>query len=270
MSEAGEWEGRVGRTWADEWRQTDRSFSPVTERLLDCPATRGFAAALDIGCGAGELACRLARGNPDSAVTGVDVSPDLLAVARARCPQATFVEADAARFLPEGPAPDLLISRHGVMFFADPVAAFGHLAAIAASGAALRFSCFRARPENVWATKLGGIFPGAPPPDSSAPGPFAFGDPAHVASILESAGWRDASFEAFDYSMLAGEGNDAVNQALAYFQRIGPAARAMAELGEGERASPRARLRELLENNCSDGRVALPAAVWIVTARAAG
>lgn len=271
MTDRSEWVGRVGGVWADEWRRTDRSFAPLTQRLLDHPATHDFSAALDIGCGAGELACRLAERRPGAAVCGVDISPELLAVARARCPGSRFVEADAATFRPDGAAPDLMVSRHGVMFFADPVAAFAHFAAIAAPDATLRFSAFRARSENRWATMLGAILPGDPAPaDPDAPGPFAFGDKDRVARILAESGWRDAEFEPFDYPMLSGEGVNAVDEALGYFLRIGPAARAMAELDEADRPAAKGRLRALLEANCADGRVALPAAAWIVTARTRG
>lgn len=151
MTEKLEWEGRVGRSWAGEWRRTDRSFAALTRRLVAAAAAEPFARALDIGCGAGEVSLALAERRPDGQVVGVDVSEDLLAVAReraegrARAPGSVAFEcADAAGWSRPGFAPDLLVSRHGVMFFADPVAAFAHLAAIAAPGARLAFTCFRA------------------------------------------------------------------------------------------------------------------------------
>lgn len=270
MTEASEWTGRVGHSWAEEWPRTDRSFGALTGRLLDVGP---FVAALDIGCGAGELTERLAATHPDARIIGVDISPELLAVARERCrqlPNASFAQADAASWSSTAtPRPDLLISRHGVMFFADPVAAFAHLRAQAAPGARLRFSCFRARETNAWVTALASVLP-APviaAPDPAAPGPFAFGDPPRVRAILEKAGWREIAFEPVDYAMIAGEGEEAVDEALAYFQRIGPAARAIAELPAEERPAVRQRLRAMLGAHHADGRVALPAAAWIVTAR---
>lgn len=269
MTGATEWTGRVGITWAEEWRRTDRSFGVLTDRLLD---VEDFTVAIDIGCGAGELVERLAQDNPSASVLGIDISPELLAVARHRCaglPNADFVLADAATWSVSGsPRPDLMVSRHGVMFFADPVAAFAHLANQAAAGARLRFSCFRAREENAWATALASVLPTPPEaPDPSAPGPFAFGDPDRVRDILTAAGWSDIDFEAVDYEMIAGEGEDAVGDATAYFQRIGPAARAITDLPYSERPAVRTRLRALMEQHHSDDRVALPSAAWIVTAR---
>ena len=278
MTEAGEWIGRVGTSWSDEWRRTDRSFGALTAHLIDGDATAGFASALDIGCGAGELALELARGNAESRVLGIDISAALLAVARERgqgLPNLAFEEADAARWHREGESrPDLLISRHGVMFFPDPVGAFAHLRGQAAPGARLRFSCFRPRADNAWAGALGSVLE-APSvtPDPHAPGPFAFGDRARVARILTDADWADLVFEPLDYAMIASletaDRERAVEDALGYFLRIGPAARALAELPPAGRAPAMARLRAVLADHYDGSRIAMPAAAWIVTARAA-
>jgi len=273
MTDSSEWTGRVGNAWAEQWRRTDRSFGALTDRLLDPAAVGTFARALDIGCGAGELVERLAGAKPSARIMGIDISADLLGIARARCAgfvKASFQEADAAawRAAPDSP-PDLLISRHGVMFFADPVAAFAHLREQSTPGARLRFSCFRARADNGWATGLASVLPPQPPADPAAPGPFAFAEPARVETILAAAGWEDIGFEPVDYAMIGGEGDDAVDETLAYFQRIGPAARAIAELPEADRPAVRARLRAMLTEHYANGVVTLPAAAWIVTARAA-
>lgn len=268
MTDTSEWIGRVGTAWAEQWRRTDRSFGVLTDRLLDAGA---FEAALDIGCGAGELVERLAAANPQAPVVGVDISPELIEIARSRCAglvNARLERGDAADWQPPAPLrPDLLISRHGVMFFADPVAAFGNLHRVAAPNARLRFSCFRARRDNAWAAALASVLP-APQEaaDPDAPGPFAFGNPERVTAILAAAGWRAIASEPVDYAMIAGEGPDAVEEALAYFQRIGPAARAIAELPESDRPAVRDRLRDLLASHHADGRVTLPSAAWIVTA----
>src|SRR5688572_2116895 len=127
MVDASEWLGRTGDSWASEWRRTDRSFGPLTERLLQRSRDFSFSSVLDVGCGAGELSLALARGRPHTTVTGVDISPQLVEVAHQRgahLANVSFELADAAAWVPTGPAPDLVISRHGVMFFGDPGAAF--------------------------------------------------------------------------------------------------------------------------------------------------
>lgn len=274
MTDANEWLGRTGQSWAEQWRRTDRSFGPLTEHLL--ARTRGFVfdAVLDVGCGAGELSLALARGRPHVAVTGVDISPQLIEVARERgahLPNASFAAADASMWRPsDGFAPDMLVSRHGVMFFDDPVAAFSHLASIAAPGAGLLFSCFRDRIENPFFMEAARLLP---TPEAPAPpearGPFAFADWKRVTGILESAGWAQVAFEPFDFAMIAGGGEDPVADAVEYFSVIGPAARAASELAPDQRARFLDRLRELAARNVYDGLVSLRAAVWIVTARKA-
>lgn len=277
MTDGSDWIGRVGTSWSEEWRCTDRSFGALTDRLLDGAHSGGFDGALDIGCGAGEVSRALALGHPSGSVLGIDISPSLIAVARVRgkgIANLAFLEGDAAHWIPErGQCPQLLISRHGVMFFADPTAAFAHLRGQAAPRAHLRFSCFRPLAENPWAKALGSVVDApADSPDPEAPGPFAFGDTKRVKRILGDAGWTDIAFEPVDYAMIASdEGADretALDDAVSYFLRIGPSARAIADLPLSERASAKARLRELLSEHYIDGRVAMPAAAWIVTAHA--
>ena len=272
MTDANEWRGRVGSNWAAEWRRTDRSFGPLTEHLLERSREFTFRSVADIGCGAGELSLALARSHPHVAVTGVDISPPLVEVARERgtnLANVTFEVADAAAWRPET-APELLLSRHGVMFFDDPAAAFTHLASIAAPGATLMFSCFRDRAENPFYTEVARMLPNPePPPPANAPGPFAFADRNRVQTLIEGAGWAEVAFEPFDFGMVAGAGEHPIDDAVDYFSMIGPAARAAAELSPDQRDRFFDRIRELARRNLHGNVVALRAATWIVTARKA-
>lgn len=273
--EVREWEGRTGESWATEWRRTDRSFAGLNERLFDLLREQPFARAVDVGCGAGELSLALARARPDGTITGVDISADLVAVARERAADAdlanlSFAVADAASWRPAGDeSPGLIASRHGVMFFEDPHAAFANLAALAAPGARLVFSCFRAAAENPFFAETAAQLPpqNLAPGDPRAPGPFAFAERSYVEEILHGAGWRDVTFEPYDFAMVAGAGADPVEDAMAYWSSIGPAAVRLADMDEAARDETLGRIRALAERNCRDGTVALGAAAWIVTAR---
>jgi len=272
MTDAGEWQGRTGRNWATEWRRTDRSFAPLTERLLQRSREFSFASTLDVGCGAGELSLALARGRPQCSVVGVDISPHLVGVARERgahLRNLAFDVGDAAAWWPDKSfAPELLVSRHGVMFFDDPVAAFAHLAELAAPGAGLMFSCFRAFAENPMFTELARFMPDETPgPVIEGPGPFAFADPAHVEAVLGAAGWQAVVFEPFDFAMVVGTGADPVEDAVGYFSTIGPLARAAAELPPDRAERLFDGVRNLARRHTLDGLVALRAAAWVVTAR---
>lgn len=269
MTTGMDWQAQVGRSWADSYRLTDRSFSGLTERLLERIAERDGNSVLDIGCGAGELALAVARQRPGAEVLGVDVSADLVAVASERGAMhgnARFALADAAQWRGDGFEPDLLVSRHGVMFFDDPPAAFANLHAAAQDGARLVFSCFREAAENPWAAEIAVLLGVAPSADPKAPGPFAFADPNHVAAILTAGGWRDPQFEAVNFAYIAGKGEEPVDDALALFRRIGPAAAALRAMQGDDRTRAEGWLRDWLEEHRSGDLVAFSAAAWIVSA----
>ena len=269
MTTGSDWREQVGRSWAESYRLTDRAFSGLTERLLGRIGGCDGQGALDIGCGAGELSLALARGNPSAQVIGVDVSPELIAAARERgeaMANVDFVEADAAHWKPDTFAPALLVSRHGVMFFEVPVMAFANLRALAAPGARMVFSCFRSPKLNPWASDLASLLEIPPLGESTAPGPFAFADEAHVRGVLDNAGWRDIALEPVDFAYVAGVGEEPVDDALRLFRRIGPAAPVLRALAGEARTRAEGWVRAWLEEHRSGNLVAFPAAAWIVTA----
>ena len=102
-----------------------------------------------------------------------------------------------------------------------------------------------------------------------APGPFAFADADHVKVILAEGGWTDIEFERVDFAMIAGAGEDPVEDALHYFTTIGPAAAAAREMDLGQRERFYDRVRHMAADNERDGIVSLRASTWIVAARKA-
>lgn len=276
MTTASDWTGKVGDIWAREWRRTERSFADLaphlTRAILSIAPGRGRF--LDLGCGVGSTAAEVAQARPLASVRGIDLSEPLIALARERHALAnlSFIAGDALSLA--GSMHDMIVSRHGVMFFADPDAAFTNLRRGAVAGSPLVFSCFHARRENVWATELDTAI-GASQADraSYAPGPFAFADRSFVADMLDRTGWRVGSVDRVDFSYVAGEGEGddaALADALDFFARIGPAAAAIRGVSGEERRVLLDRIRTRLTRYAVSGRVAMPAAAWIWTARAAG
>ena len=272
---AADWQGVVGERWAHLWRATDRTFAPVDRALVDLAAARlaivPAPRVLDVGCGAGTTAFSIAAATADATVVGVDLSPALIAVATARGgdgPRCRFEVGDAGGWAGED-AFDLIVSRHGVMFFDDPVAALAHLRGLARPGAALVFSCFRAVALNPWASGPLALLrdPPAPPPPSS-PGPFAFADRAAVADLLAAAGWHGAEATPLDYDYVLGEGDDPVGEAREFVLAIGPVVAAARDLAPRNRARFMEELGAFLDRHRDGSRVVLPAAAWLWSARA--
>lgn len=270
------WNSKVGETWARMQEKLDRSFTPLTAALLSLAAPQPGEHALDIGCGTGETTLALAGAVGDEGtVLGLDLSEQMLARARERAEEllseAEFRVADVATF-DEEDGFDLILSRFGVMFFADPVDAFANVRKLAAPGARLVFACWQGPQDNLWATlpmqALQDVLPPQSPADPHAPGPFAFADPERVHDILDAAGWQDIVFHAFEFAMVVGDGDDPLAEAVKFNLRIGPAARLVRDAGpEAEAAAP-ALLAQALAPYLKDGKLGLPGSVWLVSAKA--
>lgn len=270
------WNSKVGDTWARMQARLDTAFTPVTAALLSIAAPQPGEDVLDVGCGTGETTLALAGAvGDDGAVMGVDISEALLIRARERADELVcdveFHNADAATFDTD-PGFDLVVSRFGVMFFDDPVAAFANLHRLMAPGGRLVFACWQPPGENLWATlpmqALASLLPEQPSADPHAPGPFAFADPARVETILAAAGWQNIAFDDLPFAMVVGEGDDPVASAVQFNLRIGPAARLVRDAGPDVAAAAPAVLSAALAPYRTDDAVALPGAVWLVSAKA--
>ncbi|RDE06482.1 class I SAM-dependent methyltransferase [Sphingomonas aracearum] len=273
MTGAADWTGRVGDVWAAEWRRTDRALADLASHLdaaILASAGAGTRTALDIGAGAGATSLALARSRPQLAVTAAELSPGLAAIASQRLGEsrnARLVIGDALGVASSVGPVDLFFSRHGVMFFPEPQAAFAALRAAAAPGAALVFSCFASRADNPWSGLI--ATPPAPAP-GYVPGPFAFADPGFVEDMLGRAGWREPTPRCVRFAYRVGAGDDPVGDGADFLSRIGPAASLLRDAGAAERPGLRARLESALRAYRNGDVVDIPAAAWIWTARAAG
>ncbi|MCH8187865.1 MAG: methyltransferase domain-containing protein [Proteobacteria bacterium] len=277
MAEAFEWAGQMGREWARRVEALDRQLAPAGALGLAALAPRPGERILDLGCGAGATTARIVEAvGPRGVVTGIDVSPDLLAVARARPGNeaATFLEGDAQGWDFDEGAYDALFSRFGCMFFADPPAAYANLRRALKPGARAVLTVWRDLGANPWAAlpaAVGAEVLGpAEPPAPGAPGPFAWADPMIFRPILEGAGFTGLEWREEPIRLQIGEAGEAgpVERAVAMLMRIGPAARRLKGQPEAARAAVEERLAPVLEPFVSDGWVRMPGLIWVIRARA--
>jgi SAM-dependent methyltransferase len=179
----------------------------------------------------------------------------------------SFYKVDASSTFMDPPF-DQMISRFGVMFFADPVAAFVNLKRLLVPQGQLSFVCWRSPAENDWVNvpmrALQGLIPATSDADPEEPGPFAFADQARLRMILASAGFSDLKITPFEGPMLMG--GKGVEEVAAFMAEIGPAARALADLPVERRPLAIERLRAGLEPHLQDRRLILSGAVWLVEA----
>jgi SAM-dependent methyltransferase len=267
------WNGIDGEYWTSNQDRMDRTLAPVTGPLLEFAAPRTGSTVLDVGCGCGATTIEIARAvGPSGRVVGIDVSGRMLALAAERLREftnATCLLGDAAEMQLGDLDADLIVSRFGVMFFGDPVAAFGNLRTGLAAGGRLRFACWRPINENPWLQiPLHAVYehaPRLPKPDPEEPGPFAFGDTARVTRILRAAGFTAPSFTPLDIQMDIAAGGtleDAVVQSSA----MGSAKRALADQSDDIRAAAIESIRRALTPYATAAGVKLPGAVWLVAA----
>lgn len=266
------WNGVGGKQWLARHDGMEPQLAPLGLAAVEAAAPKPGERVIDIGCGTGTTSLRIADMVGDRGyVLGVDVSEPLVEAARrnaVRRPNVQFLLGDASQHRLEGGF-DLLFSRFGVMFFADPAAAFRHLRAALKPGGRLAFVCWRPFKENEWAfLPFMAAVPHLPPierPSPNAPGPFALGDDQRVKTILGEAGFKDIAVKPLDRTMNPGS---TVDSAASFASDTGPISRVLNDASPEQRQAAIASIRHLFEHRAAEGKsLALAAACWIVTAR---
>lgn len=193
------WSNQAGPKWVALQQAMDAKMQPVLDGIFARAGLTSGQTVLDVGSGTGASTLMAAdRVGPNGMVIGADISPSMSDLAEKRAagrPNARFLVADVADYAFDPASVDSTISRFGVMFFADPVAAMRNIAKSMKPGTQMTFACWGQIPNNPFFTMPAGlakeIVGAVPRPDPDAPGPFAFRDPQRVKDILSAAGWSD-------------------------------------------------------------------------------
>jgi len=268
------WNGAGGLRWAQRQPVQDILLQPIADLIIDRAKIKSGERVLDVGCGSGATTFAFAKAVGASGhVMGIDISAPMLARAREVTPPGAPVEfalADATiyPFAPE--SFDLLASRFGVMFFADPVLSFANLRKAMRRTGRLAFACWReARSNPFFMVPLQAVYqhvPKMPQVGPEEPGPFAFASEERVKRILAAAGFSGVAMEPVDLALdvaIGGGLEAAVKSAI----EIGPAARALIDHPPETVAAATQAIREALRPFVKGQTVLLDAAIWIVTAK---
>jgi SAM-dependent methyltransferase len=205
-AEAAEYWSEMAPTWLELEDRLDEVAGPPGQWAMERLGLEVGQRVLDVGCGLGRTTRALAREvGPEGRVVGLDISEGMLQAARDHAAQAgvanvEFVLGDAQVHELAAGAFDAAYSRFGVMFFADPVAAFANIHRSLRPGGRISFVCWQSGLENEWALVPAaaamaalGVAPRLPGPEE--PGPFSLADPARVRSILEGAGFSSVEVD---------------------------------------------------------------------------
>ena len=225
---------QLAPTWLEFEDQLEVVGGPPGQLAMDRLELLPGQRVIDLGCGSGRTTVELAaRVSPRGAVTGVDISAEMLARARERAARlhvanAEFVHADVQVHDLGEASFDAAYSRFGVMFFADPVAAFGNIRRALRPGGLLSFTCWQSVFEDEWmlipgaaVAEVTGALPPMPGPDE--PGPFSLADPDRVRAVLDAAGSGSIAIAPHaDYVVI---GEDRIPEAARTTVRVGGSAR---------------------------------------------
>ncbi|MGV9555289.1 class I SAM-dependent methyltransferase [Streptomyces sp. NPDC003522] len=266
------WNGPEGSHWArhqDRWNSVNEGFD---EPLLDAAGISGSHRVLDLGCGSGQTTRLAALGAPRGHALGLDLSGPMLAEARARAERegianVSFVQGDTQVHPFEEGSFDVAVSRYGVMFFADPVAAFGNVGRALRPGGRLAFVCPADAALNGWVAAMASLHGFLPVGDfgrPGLPGMFSLAAPDRIREVLAAAGFTGIGI---DRAESYGTWGDGAEDAAAFLLGTGPGRHLMGQADAAGRSGARRALTDRLRaHEAADGTVRLLSTSWLVTA----
>jgi SAM-dependent methyltransferase len=269
------WNTVAGPRWVASPGFRERRNQESLALLLARLGLSDGESVLEIGCGTGALTLPLAEAVGERGrVVAVDISEPMLGAARQKVGErglrnVTLLSGDAQVFAFEPAAFDVATSRMGVMFFADPAAAFGNIRGALKPSGRLVFACWAPLAENrhwliSYDVALRHLGPPVPPP-AHEPGPLAFGDPDYIRRVLVAAGFAEIAVERAHPTIICGTPEEEARQAV----MMGPTAR-LIEAKNPDEATRQTIAREIEATfvaEASAGPIRLPATIFLVAAR---
>jgi len=267
------WNGAAGAHRLRYQAQDDEEVGTLQPLLRAATAIQPGERVLDVGCGTGQSTRDAGRAAAPGPVLGVDLSAGMLDRAReltadAGLDNVRYEQADAQvhRFEPE--SFDLAMSRFGVMFFGDPVAAFGNIGRALRPGGRLVVMVWQSRERNEWATAireaLTAEVAATPDVQAAVDSPFSLADPSTVTGILEAAGFADVALQ--DVNEPNHLGADA-RSAYEFVRGLWSTGTLLERLTPEQAVRACDRLRAVMASHDTGQGVLFDSRVWIVSAR---
>jgi SAM-dependent methyltransferase len=232
---------------------------------------------IDLGCGSGRTTLELAaRVEAAGEVVGVDIADEMLArgrerAARLEASNVAFLHADVQAHDLGRACFDAAYSRFGVMFFADPVAAFANVYKALRPGGRLCFVCWQSVFDNEWM-----LVPGAavasvtgslpPMPSADEPGPFSLADPQRIRSVLRAAGFDQLEITPHNDWVVIPE--QRIPEVALTSTRVGAVRAALRDADEATRKRALAAIEDALRARAQDGVVRASRGVLLVVSEA--
>ncbi|MBP2401544.1 class I SAM-dependent methyltransferase [Streptomyces syringium] len=270
-AQAEAWNGYEGEQWARSQERWDAVNDGFNQPLLEAAAISEGDAVLDVGCGAGRTTRLAARRAGHGRALGLDLSGPMLEKARDSAlregvENVSFLQGDAQVHPFDAEGFDAVISRYGMTFFTDPVAAFTNLHRALRPGGRLAFICAAEAEANEWLAALAslqGLLPLGGFGKPGGPGMFSLTDPDRLRSLLAAAGFAGVDVQR---SEVPGKWGVDAADAAAFLLDSGPGRHLLDQVGPPEQAQAREALTAALCRHEADGAVWLRSSSWLVTA----
>ena len=267
--QAERWGGAAGRHWIEHEADYDRQLEEYGTALLDAAHLEERSRVLDVGCGTGTTS--IAAAQHARQVLGVDLSPVLIERARVRAARhanVAFEVADAQVAAFE-PTFDVVISRFGLMFFADPRAAFANLRRALVPGGRLVTVCWQSLDRNDWmrvpGNALAQVVPLGDLAEPGQPGPFSLSSPDELTNLLGDTGWDDITVDGWTFPVPVG-GARSLDDAVEFVRGGSLGRSALAGVSPAVERRALGCVRDALAPFVTADGVVLPGAAWLVGA----
>jgi ubiquinone/menaquinone biosynthesis C-methylase UbiE len=249
-----------------------RLFEPWAELLLDQTSLRSGQAVLDVACGPGTVTRRAAvRVGPQGRVTGCDLSPAMLELARAKAPVVgsapiEYRECSADSLAVPEDAFDAATCQQGLQFFPDRPAALAEMRRALRPGGTLGvavwctiedcppFAALKRALDHVLGTAAANAYEA---------GPWGFGDGEVLAQLVRDSGFTNVQVRRHELPLVFEGGPGQLLLTL----RAASVATTLAQLPEADLSALAGALEEAARSITYHGVVRSHAASHVLTAR---